>query len=120
MIRRYCPTRGCRTRTSGGHCGPHALAIAERDDARRHAKQRAHGRDTAAWRRLSAARRRLAGGRCELRLAGCRGRATTAHLDERLEGAHELATLDDVRAACLTCHGRVDAPRAARAVKAVA
>lgn len=111
-ILRFCPEPGCRELTAGGPCAPHAATRAAVDNARRHAKQRDHGRDTAHWRNLSVERRALAGGLCELRLEGCRVVATSGHLDARLEGQHELATIDDVLAACSSCHGRVDAPRA--------
>ncbi|HEV8105558.1 MAG TPA: hypothetical protein VGP69_17640 [Gaiellaceae bacterium] len=39
-------------------------------------------------------------------------RATHVHLDPRLEGNHDAATLEDCRACCASCSGAVDAPRA--------
>jgi hypothetical protein len=108
-----CPVSGCGELTTGGKCPPHAAAAAARDDVRRHAKQREHGRDTSAWRRLRAARLAFDGHRCQLRMAGCKRQATTVHLDPRLAGRHDVATLADVVSACDRCHGAADAPRAA-------
>jgi hypothetical protein len=94
------------------HSCPELEAATAADNARRHSKQREHGRDTRGWRRLSVERRELAGGLCELKLPGCTTFATTGHLHRELEGRHELATIDDVDAACAHCHGVVDAPNA--------
>lgn len=108
-----CPAPRCRTLTLGGRCEPHR----QTENRRRHRKQRAQGRDAAAWRQdLRAAALERDGGRCALRVDdGCTGTATTVHLDERLQGRHDLATLVDCSSACAHCHGVVDAPRAAAA-----
>lgn len=114
MIRSFCAEPGCTTLTCSRRCSAHALARDVREQARRRAKNREHGLNTRRWRRLRAERLAVAQGLCELQLRGCRVTATTGHLDPALAGDHTAATLDDVRAACLPCHGTVDAPRAAR------
>lgn len=111
-MKSFCAELGCPKLTLARRCPEHAAAKEARDNGRRHDRQRDHGRDTASWRRLRARRLLLAGNRCELQLHGCTEAATTVHLDPALKGDHDLATLDDVRAACAQCHGRVDAPRA--------
>jgi len=85
-----------------------------RDNQRRQRKREQHGRNRKAWYQLRDCRLRFAGYRCELRLPGCTGRATTGHLDPRLHGDHTRARLKDIRAACPNCHGRVDGGRATR------
>lgn len=85
------------------------------DDRRRHERQRTHGRDTRAWRRLALAAKIVAGFRCQ----HC-GSAEdpsdprtklTVHLDPALEGNHAIATLADVEVVCASEHGSIDAPR---------
>lgn len=108
---KFCAHPHCRTLVAIGHtrCHQHAAA----DNARRYRKRLQHGRHTTAWQRLRSARLEHAGYQCELQLDDrCTLEATTVHLDPRLEGNHETAGLDDVRAACLHCHGVIDAPRA--------
>lgn len=99
-----------------GRCGCSLrIADAKRSDSRRrNAKTRAHGVKRAHFQRLRSARLAYAGGLCELVVGrGCTRVATTVHLDPALEGAHDRATLDDVRAACRHCHGVVDGRRSA-------
>ncbi|HVM69020.1 MAG TPA: hypothetical protein VM204_04205 [Gaiellaceae bacterium] len=112
-VLRPCATAGCSALTSDRRCARHALARKRADNDRRHAKQRAHGRDLAHWQRIRAAVRARSGGRCELRLRGCLGVALSVHLDPALQGRHDLATPADAVDACAPCHGRVDGPRAA-------
>jgi 5-methylcytosine-specific restriction endonuclease McrA len=88
--------------------GPRDRACQQREDARRHAKERAQGRTTAAWRRLRQAALQRDGYRC--RRCG-RQTGLTAHLDRRLAGDHTRATLDDITTLCRSCHGSTDAPR---------
>jgi hypothetical protein len=109
-----CPEPGCGVLhyEETERCAPHAAAKATRDNRRRHGKQRAQGRDQARWRHLRKARLEHDGYRCQLRLAGCRSRATTVHLDPALGGHHDLATIDDVVSACGRCHGHADGGRA--------
>jgi hypothetical protein len=115
-----CPRRGCGELTSGGECPSCAAETAASGNSRRHVKQREHGRDTAAWRTLRTLRLEFDAYRCQLRLAGCKRRANTVHLDPRLAGRHDLATLADVVSACDRCHGAVDAPRASESKRGVA
>ena len=72
------------------------------------AKHRAYGHHRAHWRRIRAARLTLDGHRCQIRLDGCTGTATSVDLDPRLNGQHDLATLDNTRSACAHCHGKTD------------
>ena len=77
-------------------------------------RRRRYGYNRAHWRTLRLARIASAGGTCELRLRGCTRRATHVHLDPKLGGNHDAATLDDCRACCAQCSGAVDAPRSER------
>jgi hypothetical protein len=105
---RACIAPGCGRACVGTRCPEHQRA----ENARRHAKQEEHGRNTPEWISLSRARRIMAG-RCELEVDDrCTGWPDTAHLNPERNGEHRGATLDDVRAACRHCHGVVDAPRA--------
>jgi 5-methylcytosine-specific restriction endonuclease McrA len=96
-------------RPAGTTC-PHCAAA---DNKRRARKAEANGLTTSRWRKLRATALRRDSHRCQLELPGCTHRATTVHLDPRLNGDHTKATLADVLSACHHCHGRVDAPRAA-------
>jgi hypothetical protein len=101
------PCLTCGRPSAGAYCAEH-----DQDDARRNAKTRAHGVKRAHFQRLRAQRLELAGRFCELTIdADCTREATTVHLDPALEGNHDAATIDDVRAACLHCHGVVDGAR---------
>lgn len=91
--------------------GEKCAACATADNARRAKKSAAHGLTTTHWQQLRRARLKQAKGVCELRLRGCTRRASTVHLDPRLGGNHRAATLGDVRAACLRCHGVLDGAR---------
>lgn len=89
-------------------CRDHAAV----ERVRRDEKRQRFGYSRPHWRRLRVQRLSLAHGLCELRLPGCSMRATHVHLDPRLEGNHDAATLEDCRACCASCSGAVDAPRA--------
>jgi hypothetical protein len=91
-------------------CGcQRCVAYRARDNVRRHAKQRAHGRDRRDVRRaMDAAIRR--DGRC---LTCGSTDDLTAHLDPALAG-HHTTDPADYSTACRSCHGRLDAPRARR------
>ena len=98
------PCIDCGTPTNGTRCPAH-----QRDaDARRHAKQQAHGRDTARWRQL----RVLVLNRDRHRCQRCGKPGNTVHLDPRLKGNHTLATPNHCVTLCRSCHGVLDAPRA--------
>jgi hypothetical protein len=68
--------------------------------------RRAHGRDSAHWRRLA----RLARDRDGACVICGSTENLSACLDPELEGRHDLATLQDVITACLTCRSRAGAP----------
>jgi 5-methylcytosine-specific restriction endonuclease McrA len=54
-----------------------------------------------------------AGYRCEIRLAGCRGTATTVdHITPLIDGGTHART--NLRAACVSCNSRLGAPLSAR------
>jgi hypothetical protein len=103
------PCADCGTPTSNGtRCEKH-----DRDDERRNAKTVDHGVKRSHFQRLRLRRIELADAHCELRVdERCTVTATTVHLDPALEGDHDAATIDDVRAACAHCHGVVDGGRA--------
>lgn len=107
-----CPVRGCGELTTGGRCEVHQAEYSKRDNRRRHAKQREHGRDSAHWRVLRLRRLELDAYRCQLRVdTGCSRRATTVHLDPRMNGDHLAASIADVTSCCAHCHGVVDGQR---------
>jgi hypothetical protein len=89
------------------YCDDHT----RRENARRTEKVKRHGYKSAHWQQIRKQRLELAGYRCELRLPGCTGIASHVHLDERYEGQHRVAALEDTKAACPSCSGAVDAPR---------
>lgn len=105
MPRRPCKV--CGTPTEGSLCPTHR----REEDARRNAKTVAHGVKRAHFQRLRREVLTVSGGLCELRLNGCTKTATTVHLDPRLDGNHDVATVDDCKAACARCHGVVDGGR---------
>ena len=105
MIGRICRLTGGAICTS---CG----TTCRLDNQRRNAKTVSHGVKRAHNQRLRKQRLAFDGHRCQLRLPGCTGRATTVHLDPRFAGDHDAATIDDLISACARCHGRIDAPRA--------
>jgi hypothetical protein len=102
----------CGRRSVGRRCPRHQLA----ETARRSARIARNGYGRAHWQQLRKLRFGLAGGLCELRLPGCTRVATHVHLDERLGGNHDAATLADCRACCANCSGAIDAPRSRRPV----
>lgn len=64
------------------------------------------------WQTIRTARLDHDGNRCTYRYPGCTIVATTVHLAPEANGNHLLATIDNTRSACRTCHGIEDAPRA--------
>ncbi len=105
----------CGTPGPGAYCAKHQPAESDHVTASRREKQRAHGRDTRAWRRLRGLALWKAGYECQLRLPGCTVAATSVHLDPDLQGDHEKATLGSLTACCAHCHGVVDGPRSVNA-----
>lgn len=107
-----CPVSGCGALTAGGRCAAHRRA----DDARRHAKQRAHGRDRRGWRAKVAAAKQRCGFRCQvcgrLEDRAVPGLRLSGHLPARFAGDHDAASSEDVVVAHASCHGSIDAPRA--------
>ena len=105
MTATLCGHRDCATIIPrNGYCAQHRAA----DQARRHAKQQTHGRNTAAWRRLRAQRLELDGYQCQ------RCGTTedlTVHLNPALHDNHAAAPLEDLLTLCRPCHGSKDAPR---------
>lgn len=98
------PCITCGTPAAGDFCPQH--------DPHPRGRDHHHGYSRKHWRELRVQRLNLDEHRCQLRVdARCTGTATTVHLDPRLEGNHDVATLNDCRSACLHCHGVVDAPR---------
>lgn len=119
MIRRVCvgfDGVDCGRLAEPGErrCATHLAAFEQSDNRRRNEKTVRHGVKRAHFQRIRRERLRRAKGVCELRLRGCKVRATTVHLDPRLAGNHDIATIDDVRAACDHCHGVVDGSRSKR------
>lgn len=109
------PCLVCGRPSPAARCSAHALPVQRADDRRRNAKTVTHGVKRSHFQRLRRERLALARGLCELRVdRGCTTVATTMHLDERLAGDHDRATLDDVRAACAHCHGVTDGRRSVR------
>jgi hypothetical protein len=106
--------RTCHRHRTYFHPSDGCLQCRREDNKRRQAKTKRHGLRTAHFATLRTQRLRLAQSRCELGLAGCTNRATTVHLDPRLEGNHRIATVDDCLALCLHCHGVIDGGRASR------
>lgn len=107
---KHCSAPGCRSLLPLGttHCAQHRAA----DNQRRHAKQEAHGRNTAAWRRKRKQRLDLDGHACQR----CGAAANTVHLDPAWKGDHEHAPIDAMTSMCTSCHGTIDAPRATRTI----
>ena len=81
-----------------------------RDNFPRHERQRLHGRNTAAWRKLRHFVLERDGRRC--RTCGATAKLTV-HLDPALGGDHSLATSKDCITLCVRCHGLADGPRGA-------
>jgi 5-methylcytosine-specific restriction endonuclease McrA len=102
---------GCGKMTTARRCPPCQQAYDRAHNRQRAAKAKAHGRNTAAWRKLRAAVLERDDHQC--RSCGS-GNYLTAHLDPALGGNHWNATPDDCVTLCASCHGQVDAPRATR------
>jgi hypothetical protein len=113
VVTRLCSVPRCgRYRTIGTHCATHAAEYQGKDNKRRYAKRLAHGRQSQHW--VALRRQKLAiAPLCEFRYPGCTSRATTVHLDPRLQGDHLKARLEDCASACHHCHGVVDGARSA-------
>lgn len=89
---------------------PQCQMHAQADGRRRNAKAQQDGRSLRQWRSTTRpAVLARAGNRCELRLRGCTGKATTVH---KINGGYHSRNLDAYQAACFHCHGVVDAPKA--------
>jgi 5-methylcytosine-specific restriction endonuclease McrA len=97
---------GCGQLTSDRVCP----ACRRADNMRRAAKQREHGRDRAAWRRLRLEVLARDGWTCRV----CGSPATTVHITPELNGNHDAATVDACVSLCRRCHGRTDGRRAHR------
>lgn len=82
------------------------------DNQRRNAKTVEHGVKRAHFQALRKTRLELDRHACQLRLRGCKRKATTVHLRPGLAGDHDAATIADVVSACAHCHGVADASRA--------
>ncbi len=106
---RTCPSPGCGRiiPMTERHCPRHKAE----ENARRNAKNKRFGRNSAHWRKVRKQRLELAGCRCELRLPGCTGLATHVHLDPAYRGEHRIAQVEHTRACCASCSGAIDAPR---------
>jgi hypothetical protein len=63
------------------------------------------------WQEIRRERLIMCAGFCELQLPGCTVIATHVHLDEKLQGNHDLATIEDTRACCLNCSSSIDGGR---------
>jgi len=72
---------------------------------------KSYGYSDAQWKATREARLSLDGHVCRLNLKGCKGLATTVHLDPACNGDHRLATLANTLSACLHCHGVIDGAR---------
>lgn len=101
---------GCGRPTANVRCRRCTIG----ENQRRHVKAVANGLHSAHWANVREQRLALDGHLCTIRRPGCTVRATTVHLDPELRGDHLKATLQNTRSACRSCHGTVDAPRAAR------
>lgn len=105
--------RTCGKPSPGTRCEEHAAPRIAADNDRRSRKTVAHGVKRSHFQKLRAQRLVRSGGFCELHVdRDCTTLATTVHLDPRLEGNHDIATIDDVKAACAHCHGVTDGARA--------
>lgn len=115
MARKPCHTPGCTRLTStGAHCPEHQRQRDQRNNQRLHAKQQAHGRDTAQWRRTREARLIADEYRCQ----DCHTPiGLTVHLDPRLNGDHTQATIDTTITLCRSCHGKRDGGRSHEAIR---
>lgn len=101
------PCIDCGRPCKGTRCPAHQAPVTQADNARRHAKQRDHGRNTARWQRIRREVIDRDGGRCR----ECGAPARSVHLDPRLEGHHDTATVDDCALLCAKHHGALDGPR---------
>jgi hypothetical protein len=81
------------------------------DSRRRNQRVKTYGYSSKNWQQIRQARRQISGGYCELKLPGCTQIATHTHLDPRLRGQHQVATVNDAQACCSSCSGAIDAPR---------
>ena len=93
--------------THGCHCNYHHV----NEQLQRRVKTHAAGYKSPHWQRMRGIALDQAGHRCAR--CGTRERLTV-HLDPSLGNNHHLATLEQCTVLCRSCHGMVDAPRAAR------
>jgi 5-methylcytosine-specific restriction endonuclease McrA len=107
-VRRLCLEPDCRDLTAGDphRCPRHA---AEFNARRRHTYRSTIGKHWRGVRQLALARD---GHRCQK--CGTTD-DLTVHLDPRMRGDHDSATVEACITLCRSCHGRLDAPRAAGA-----
>jgi 5-methylcytosine-specific restriction endonuclease McrA len=101
---RLCSKCG-KIATHGCHCNYHHVA----EQLRRRVKTKAAGYASPHWQMMRGKALDQAGHRCS---ACGTSERLTVHLDPRLRGNHNLATLDACTVLCRGCHGAVDAPRA--------
>jgi 5-methylcytosine-specific restriction endonuclease McrA len=90
--------------TATGRCSLCALE----DNTRRNQLARRHGLNTKRWRLLRDSTLARDGHRCQQ----CGDPANTVHIDPKLKGNHNVATLNDTVTLCRRCHGSLDAARA--------
>jgi 5-methylcytosine-specific restriction endonuclease McrA len=85
------------------------------DDQRRNQRRAESGRSSYHWIKLREQAIARAGNRCQNPACGVEltKHTATVHLDPKLKGNHRHATLNNVTVLCRSCHGSVDAPRAA-------
>ena len=85
------------------------VAWRKRDDARRNARKKAHGRNTKDWTRFAEQVKRRDGYRC----VEC-GTTRNLTVHKKTGGPHISRNLDDYETRCRRHHGSIDAPRASR------
>lgn len=101
------PCLTCGRPSPGTRCPEHTAQHSQPRNARRHRKQKAHGRNTAHYRRTRIQVLERDGYRC----ARCNGPANSVHLTPAMEGRHDIALAHHYLSLCLSCHGSIDAPR---------
>jgi 5-methylcytosine-specific restriction endonuclease McrA len=113
-MNRVCSRSG-RIYSSGQRCNcPACIAHRRADNKRRANNEATAGRLSPHWQKL-----RL---RAIARDRHCQRCGTTndltVHLDPAKRGQHRNARLEDCTTLCRSCHGSIDAPRAAASAKA--
>jgi 5-methylcytosine-specific restriction endonuclease McrA len=92
-----------------GRCPDCGRLWRARDNRRRQAKGKAHGRHTAHWKRLRRAVLERDGRAC-VRCGAVDD--LTVHIDPRFADQHSTATAEVCITLCRRCHGRLDGARA--------